>query len=164
MQSTLSLYVTHPVCTVTIYVVYGHRTNRVCLKCWEQCYISAESYSLFYSSACMSSHMEKSVIFFALLLLVWTSSSSATYYPRNRHYNYRYRLRCRNPGFPKNGYRIGSYFGFGHSVRYGCRSGYRLVGSSKGTCIWNKYSVRWSCSLPRCIRKWICATLLPTCN
>ena len=90
----------------------------------------------------------------ALLLLVWTSSGSADhYYPHHRYSRQsRYLRLCNNPGVPRNGYRLGNNFWYAHSVNFGCKRDYQMVGWCRwATCIWYGGSYRWSCkpSFPR---------------
>lgn len=80
-----------------------------------------------------------------VLLLSGSPPSTATYFTRP-FYN-----RCRDPGVPRNGFRRGNTFGVGYSVRFGCNSGYRLIGSPQATCMFMKYTVGWSTGLPLCV-------------
>ena len=57
---------------------------------------------------------------------------------------------CSTPAAPDNGFRIGDTFYPGHSVRFSCRNGYRLVGSEVLTCRFSTYDLDWDAEIPLC--------------
>ncbi|XP_062521362.1 CUB and sushi domain-containing protein 1-like isoform X2 [Corticium candelabrum] len=75
-------------------------------------------------------------ILFALICLVDFSSAAE----------------CSNPGRQQFGYRIGNSFTENAEVRYVCRSGYTLVGSSTSRCNCTRGACNWNPPQPKCIR------------
>lgn len=59
---------------------------------------------------------------------------------------------CPDPGIPENGYRIGTVFYQGHSLTFGCNTGYTLIGSEILHCRYGSYDIYWDAPTPQCIR------------
>ena len=59
---------------------------------------------------------------------------------------------CADPGTPENGFRNGTVFYHGYSVRFGCNPGYQLAGVRILNCTTGTRGVQWDAETPQCIR------------
>lgn len=63
---------------------------------------------------------------------------------------------CPDPGIPEHGFRVGTVFSPGQSVRYGCNPGYRLAGADVLTCRYRRRDeVYWDADAPQCMREFV---------